>query len=99
MSDEKPFDIASLRIDPAADAVPTQRILTTVAIRKPQKTEFVRVHPDLEYSLPCLIYADRDDRDAVFVITPDVVQRAGFEVPARRVMLMAAITRGGDRFL
>ena len=52
MSDERKFDIASLRIDPNAGAVPTQRILTTVAIRKPLKTEFVRTHPVPEIH-PC----------------------------------------------
>lgn len=46
-----------------------------------------------------MLYTDQDDRDAVFIITPDAAQRAGFEVPAKRVVLVVAITRGGVPFL
>ena len=40
------FDISELRIEPGADLIPTQKVLTVVPIRKPRKTEFVRVCPD-----------------------------------------------------
>jgi hypothetical protein len=93
------FDISALRIQPGADLVPTQKILTVVPIRKPTKTEFIRVFPNPEARLPCLIYNDPEDRDATFVLLPAVVAAAGTEIPARRVELRLTITRGGSPFL
>jgi hypothetical protein len=62
------FDISELRIEPGADLIPTQKVLTVVPIRKPRKTEFVRVCPDPKTRLRCLLYIDGDDREAAFVI-------------------------------
>jgi hypothetical protein len=93
------FDISSLRIQPGADLIPTQKIYTVIPIRKPNKTEFVRVSDNRDFQLPCLIYIDPDDRDNTFVLLPNVVAAAGTEVPARRVVLHLAITRGGSPFL
>ena len=44
-----PFNPAALRLDQSyADTVGVKKLLTTVAVRKPTRQEFVRVHPDAE---------------------------------------------------
>lgn len=93
------LDIASLRIDPSANLVPVQRIIAVVPIRKPKKTEFVRVNPDMAARMAFYVCADPDDKDATFIIHPDVMAAAGAGVPARPVMLVMAVTRDGAPFL
>jgi hypothetical protein len=93
------LDISTLRIKPGADLIPTQKVWTVVAIRKPTKTEFVRVSPNPDARLPCMIYHDPDDRDTPFVVMPSVMAMAGTEIPAQLVELRLAVTRGGSPFL
>lgn len=93
------FDINALRVTPGAETVPTQRVWTAIPMRKPGKTEFVRVNPAPEARLPCMFYTDPDDRDSAFVVLPNVLSSAGTEIPARMVELRQAVTRGGSPFL
>jgi hypothetical protein len=94
-----PLDLNALRIQPDTEMVPTERIYTSVPIRKPKNTEFFRISPDPGHRFPCLIYQDRDDRDAIFIVPPSVIATAGVEIPAKRVELRLAVTRGGAPFL
>lgn len=66
-----PFNPASLRLDPSyADTVGVRKLLTTVPVRKPNKQEFVRVHPDPLYRLtPAAIIEIKEDRE-VYLVTP-----------------------------
>ena len=42
-----PFDPAALRLDQSfADTVGVKKHVTTVPVRKPNRQDFVRVHPD-----------------------------------------------------
>ncbi len=93
------LDISTLRITPGVDMIPTHKVWTVVAIRKPTKTEFVRVSSDPDTRLPCMVYNDPDDRDATFMVMPSVMAMAGTEIPARAVELRLAATRGGSPFL
>jgi len=93
------LDLSALRIQPTADLIPTERVYTVVAIRKPAASEFVRTSADPANRFPCLVYKDGDDRDAVFVIHPAVINTAGIEIPARRVELRLATNRAGVPFL
>ena len=40
-----PFDPVALSINALAD-IEVEKVLTTVPVRKPKRTEFFRVHPD-----------------------------------------------------
>jgi hypothetical protein len=47
-----PFDPACLRLDQCfADGAGVTRLITTVPVRKPNRQDFVRVHPDPTYRL------------------------------------------------
>ncbi len=48
-----PFDnLCALRLDQSyADTVGVKKLLTTVPVRKPNRQDFVRVHPDPGYRL------------------------------------------------
>jgi len=47
-----PFNPASLRLDPSyVETMGVRKLLITVPVRKPNKQEFVRVHPEPMYRL------------------------------------------------
>jgi hypothetical protein len=61
-----PFDnLSALRLDQSyADTVGVKKLLTTVPVRKPNRQDFVRVHPDPEYRLtPAAIIEVKEDRE------------------------------------
>src|SRR5690348_15937683 len=66
-----PFDPAALRLDQSfAETVGVKKLLTTVPVRKPNRQDFVRVHPDPAYRLtPAAILELKEDRE-VYLITP-----------------------------
>jgi hypothetical protein len=70
-----PFDPAALRLDQSyADTVGVKKLLTTVPVRKPNRQDFVRVHPDPKYRLtPAAIIEVKEDRE-VYLVTPDMAQ-------------------------
>ena len=67
-----PFDPAALRLDQSyADTVGVKKLLTTVPVRKPNRQDFVRVHPDPAYRLtPAAIIEVKEDRE-VYLVTPE----------------------------
>ena len=47
-----PYDPASLRLDQSfCDGTAVKKLLTTVPVRKPNRQDFVRVHPQEAYRL------------------------------------------------
>src|SRR5215471_3344130 len=92
------FDnIDALRLSP--DAVATagiREILTHVPVRKPNRTEFFRVHPDPDMALATGVFIDKEERE-VFFVTP--AMRAELAGEMKPVVLMTAITRQGVVFL
>jgi hypothetical protein len=89
-----PFDPAALRLDQSyADTVGVKKVLTTVPVRKPNRQEFVKVHPDPTYRLaPAAIIEVKDDRE-VFLVTPEMAQALPGDFAA--VTLFTAINRQG----
>jgi hypothetical protein len=75
--DLNPFDPASLRLDQSFMDTGVRRLLTTVPVRKPNRQDFVRVHPGEDYRLtPAAIIELTEDRE-VYLVPPDVAS----EVP------------------
>src|SRR5262245_54168798 len=67
-----PFDPASLRINgDALAAIGVKKLLTTVPVRKPDKSWFVRVHPDPAFRIETIIIELKEDREA-FLVAPDL---------------------------
>ena len=74
-STPNPFDPATLRLDQSyADTVGVKKLLTTVPVRKPNRQDFVRVHPDPDVRLtPAAIIEVKEDRE-VYLVTPNMAQ-------------------------
>lgn len=90
-------DIESLRLsmDPAATAGASE-ILTHVPVRKPNRTEFVRVHPDADMTLAAAVFIDKEERE-VFFVAPALKAKLVGEL--KPVLLVTAISRQGVVFL
>jgi hypothetical protein len=93
---QNPFDPASLRLDQSfADTVGVKKLLTTVPVCKPNRTWYVRVHPDPNYRLtPAAII--EEDRE-FFLVTPQIALECPDEITP--VTLFTAINRQGVVFL
>jgi hypothetical protein len=93
-----PFDPAALRLDQSyADTVGVKKLLTTLPVRKPNRQDFVRVHPDPVFRLtPAAIIEVKEDRE-VYLVTPNMAQALPGEFST--VTLYLAINRQGVLFL
>jgi hypothetical protein len=68
-----PFDPAALRLDQTfTDGSAVKKLLTTIPVRKPNRQDFVRVHPGEAYRVsPMGIIELKDDREA-YVVVPSL---------------------------
>jgi hypothetical protein len=98
MSAESVFDnLEAIRLSLDAYAtVGTREILRHVPVRKPNRTEFVRVHPDAEMHLATGVFVDREEREVFFVVPHLRAELAG---ELKQVLLVTAISRQGVVFL
>src|SRR3954447_4883118 len=87
-------DLAALRLDGANTSVGAVEVLTHVPVRKPNRHEFFRVHPD--YRLDTTVFTDKEERESYFVTPP---MRAALVGEARPVILVLAITRQNALFI
>ena len=90
-------DIDALRLSPDLAATAGSReVLTHVPVRKPNRTEFFRVHPDADMALVTGVFIDKEERE-VFFVAPNM--RAELAGEMRPVVLVTAITRQSVVFL
>jgi hypothetical protein len=91
-------NLSALRLDQSfADTVGVKKLLTTVPVRKPNRQDFVRVHPDARYRLtPVAIIEVKEDREA-YLVRPDMAQVLPGEFVI--VTLFTTITRQGTLHL
>jgi hypothetical protein len=89
-----PFDPAALRLDQTfCEGTAVKKLLTTVPVRKPNRQDFVRVHPDQSYRLsPAAIIELKDDREW-YLVAPQLVPDLTGELIL--VSLFTTITRQG----
>ncbi len=89
------FNLDSLRLkQDFSETLGVQRILAHVPVRKPNKMNFIRVHPGEDYRMDVGIVELKDTRE-VYLVTPNIMPEPGiFElvIPAR---LVTYITRQG----
>ncbi len=93
-----PFDPAALRINPdtAAGAIGVKRKLLSVKCGKPDKMEFVRVHPDEAFRIDTALITDNTNRESYLVapvLWPELPDFIGL------VRLCVAVNRHGTPFL
>jgi hypothetical protein len=66
-----PFDPASLRLPPDFNAgLGVRKALLTVPVRKPDKSWFVRVHPEEAYRIQTCVIDLKEDRETYLVARP-----------------------------
>jgi hypothetical protein len=88
------FDnLEALRLSPESAAmIGTREVLTHVPVRKPSRTEWVRVHPNPEMQIATGVFIDREERETFFVV-PEL--RPELVGDLRPVLLATSITRQG----
>ena len=69
--------------------------LSTVPVRKPNKTQWVRVHPEKKMDAKLLKYGEKDED--LYLVEPELQAEVGQLARAHRLVL--AIDRQGDPFL
>src|SRR6516165_7790058 len=71
-----PFAPANLRLDPEyLKTGGVKKLLTTVPVRKPNKQDFIRVHPDPDYRLCGVAIIElREDRE-IYLVLPSYAQQ------------------------
>jgi hypothetical protein len=90
------FDPQRLRVSQNFGQVTaTQKKLTSVPVNKPNKQQWVRVHPDADYRLDVAII-EMKEGNHMFLVEPSLVPELGAEVSF--VTLFTAITREGNLF-
>lgn len=95
-----PFDPASLRLaQDFSAAAGVKKALLTVPVRKPDKSWFVRVHPDANYRLQTAVIEMKDDRSEVYLVAPALWPELGAETTFKPKLISTAINRQGVLFL
>jgi hypothetical protein len=91
-----PFDPAALRLDlNLTNESGVKKLLNTVPVRKPNKQEFIRVHPE-RFATGLGIVELKEDRET-YLVTPQAAQAHPNEVTI--VTIYTAISRQGVLFL
>jgi hypothetical protein len=71
-----PFDPAKLRLSP--DYLKTggvKKLLTTVPVRKPNRQDFIRVHPEPEFRLPGVAIIELKEDREIHLVVPSYAQQ------------------------
>lgn len=69
---DNPFDPSKLRLSQNfAETVGVKKALITVPVRKPNKQEFVRVHPSDEYHLETAVLELKEERET-YLVAPEL---------------------------
>jgi hypothetical protein len=94
-----PFDPVSLRLSQDFSAsVGVKKALLTVPVRKPDKSWFVRVHPDPAFRLQTAVIELKEDRE-VYLVAPPLWPELAAEAMFKPKLLATAINRQGNVFL
>src|SRR5262245_54251364 len=94
-----PFDPASLRLSQDfAAGLGVKKALLTVPVRKPDKTWFVRVHPDEAYRLQTCVLELKEERET-YLVAPALWPELAGEPTFSPRLLSTAVNRQGVLFL
>ena len=81
------FDLASMRLSQDfATAIGVKKRITTVPVRKPNRQEFVRVHPDPKYRLDTAVVELKAERET-YVVAPSLWPEVHGELIPKRLLL------------
>jgi hypothetical protein len=92
-----PFDPKRLRIGQrASEGQDVRRVLVSVLVRKPNRQEFIRTHPESEMWMEAAILEFKQDRQS-FIVSPALAPYLPGEAVAK--LLIPTITNHGALFL
>ena len=92
-SNPNPFDPKKFRIGQRfGEGQDVQRILVSVPVRKPNRQEFFRTHPDPAMSLEAAILEFKQDRQS-FIVAPELVPHLSGEAVSK--LLIPTLTNHG----
>jgi hypothetical protein len=95
--DADPFNLNNLRLNQSfAEMTGVKRLLKTVPVRKPNKQDFIRVHPSEAYRADVSIVELKEDREH-YIVARNMVDELSSEAEA--FTLFTAINRQGVVFL
>jgi hypothetical protein len=94
-----PFDPASLRLSQSFTAVVgVKKALLSVPVRKPDKSWFVRAHPDPDYRLQTAVIELKEDRET-YLVKGDLWPELAAEATFKPKLFVTAINRQNVAFL
>jgi hypothetical protein len=92
-----PYDLGNLRLSQSfTETAGVKKLLTTVPVRKPNKQDFVRVHPSEAFRADVLMIELEEDRET-YIVGRNMVDELATE--AKPFTLFTAINRQGVVFL
>jgi hypothetical protein len=96
-----PFDPASLRLSQDfAASIGVKKALLTIRVCKPDKSWFVRVHPNEAYRLPTAVVELAEDRGKeTYLVAPALWPHLAGEATFSARVLFTAVSRQGNLFL
>ncbi len=92
------LDLSKLRISQnyLETGGPTEKIFTSIPVRRPDRQEFIRVHSDPAFKFQTYVMETKEDR-SVFLIDPEIWEQV-HDLAAPKA-LMTCMTRQGVLFL
>jgi hypothetical protein len=94
-----PFDPVSLRLPQDFSAsLGVKKALLSVPVRKPDKSWWVRVHPDQDYRLQTAVIELKEDRET-YLVAPSLWRELAAEATFSPRALHAAVNRQGVLFV
>jgi hypothetical protein len=95
-----PFDPAALRLTPElAASAGVKKVLLTIPVRKPNKSAFVRAHPDPAYRLTAGTIELEEERGELYLVAAPLWPEMTTEPAFRPRLLVTSMTRQGALFL
>ena len=91
--EDNPFDPSSLRLSQDfAATIGVRKVHTTIPVRKPNRQDFVRVHPSDEYRLETMVLELKDENET-YLVTPSLWPELSDELIPK--VLFTTINRQG----
>jgi hypothetical protein len=95
-----PFDPAALRLTPELAATAgVKKVLLTIPVRKPNKSAFVRAHPDPAFRLTAGTIELEEERGELYLVAAPLWPELTTEPAFKPRLLVTSMTRQGALFL
>ena len=96
LQEPNPLDPAKFRLDQDYADLEVETVITSIPVRKPNRQEFVRVHPDPTFQASVALIEFQEDREFYLVAREILKSAADYFTP---VTLYTTINRQGAFFL